>query len=450
MVAGVLSIHEKYGKLKRADVLQPAIDLAETGFEVYAHMAAAIQDRKEVLKKSPEALAIFFKDGDKPLVIGDRVRQPGLGKVLREIAKTGRDGFYKGWVADALVAEQKRQGGVITAKDLTSYEVKFRKPVQGEYGPYTILSMPPPSSGGVHVVQMLNILEGYTSPGPDPYAAPAVHHTASAMQLAYADRAKYLGDSDFVRVPVLGLTSQRYADGLRRHITEDKALRVSTNRLEDPLKYESPETTHFTIADREGNVVASTQTVNGWFGSGVVVRGGGFVLNNEMDDFSSKPGVPNKFGVTGGEENAIAPGKRPLSSMSPTIVVQNGKPVLALGSPAGSQIINCVMLTVLNVLAYRLPLWDAVTALRYHHQWTPDVLLVEEPGFPEPTMQALRAMGHNVKVGGIGCKVEAIAYEPGGLRGVADPRGEGLAAGEKPIPAVKPSGKTKDGPVHQD
>jgi gamma-glutamyltranspeptidase/glutathione hydrolase len=270
------------------------------------------------------------------------------------------------------------------------------------------------------------------------------------MQMAYFDRAKYLGDADFVRVPVLGLTSQRYADALRGHIAEDKAIHLSTDRLKDPLKYESPETTHFTIADREGNMVASTQTINGWFGSGVVVRGGGFVLNNEMDDFSSKPGVPNKFGVIGGEENAIAPGKRPLSSMSPTLVLQNGKPVLALGSPAGSQIINCVTLTMLNVLAYRLPLWDAVTALRYHHQWTPDELLVEAPGFSEQTTQALRGMGHNVKVGGIGCKVEAIAYEQGGLRGVADPRGEGLAAGEKPIPEVKPSGQTKDVPVHQD
>ena len=207
-----------------------------------------------------------------------------------------------------------------------------------------------------------------------------------------------------------------------------------SEKVQDPVQYESHETTHFTIADREGNMVASTQTINGWFGSGVVVRGAGFVLNNEMDDFSAKPGVPNKFGVTGGEENAIAPGKRPLSSMSPTLVLQDGSPVLALGSPAGSQIINCVTLIILNYLTHRMPLWESVAARRYHHQWTPDKLLVEEPGFQDETARALRDMGYEVEVGGIGCKVQAIAYEQGRLHGVADPRGEGLAAGGEPIP----------------
>lgn len=440
MVAGVLTAHEKFGKLPRATVMAPAIELAEGGFPVYPHLAAAIKQRRDLLKLSPEALSIFFTGGDveRPLTAGERIVQKNLARTLREISTRGRDGFYKGWVAEAIVAEEARVGGLIAQRDLDAYEVKLRPPLRGDYGPYTIVSMPPPSSGGVHVLQMLNILKGYPQGTLAPYDPAVVHRTASAMQIAYYDRATYLGDSDFVRVPVRGLTSQRYADDWRRRIPEGAALHLTTDKVLDPQGYESTETTHFTVADRAGNVVASTQTVNGWLGSGVVVAGGGFVLNNEMDDFSAKPGVPNKFGVTGGEDNAIAPGKRPLSSMSPTIVLKGDRPVLALGTPSGSQIITCVTLSVMNYLGYRMPLWDAVTALRYHHQWTPDRLLVEAPGFPEPTAQALRALGHNIKVGGIGCKIQAIAYEEGRLHGVSDPRGEGLAAGEKPIPVPPP------------
>ncbi|HRI62966.1 MAG TPA: gamma-glutamyltransferase [Polyangium sp.] len=451
MVAGVLSAHEKYGKLDRSKILQPAIDLAENGFEVYAHLAAAIADRKDILAKSPEALGIFFKGGkaDQPLKVGDKIRQIGLAKVLREISKAGRDGFYKGWVAKALVEEQKRQGGFITAKDLESYEVKYRTAVHGVYGPYEVYSMSPPSSGGVHVVEMLNILEGFGDKVTDAYGPQILHRTASSMELAYFDRANYLGDSDFVKVPVAGLTSQQYADELRKRIEPDKALHLTAQKVVFPTKYESHETTHFTIADKAGNVVASTQTINGWLGSGVVVKGGGFVLNNEMDDFSAKPGVPNKFGVTGGEENAVAPRKRPLSSMSPTIVMRDGKPVLALGTPSGSQIITCVTLSILNYVTYGMPLWESITAVRYHHQWTPDVLLVETPGFPEASMKALGQMGYQIKEGGIGCKVQAIAYENGRIHGVSDPRGEGLAAGEKPIPEVVPM-QPKSTKVNQD
>lgn len=441
MVAGVLSVHEKYGKLDRSKVIQPAIDLAENGFEVYAHLEAAITQRKDILKKSPEGLSIFFKDGkaDQPLKTGDRIRQPNLAKVLREIARLGRDGFYKGWVAKALVEEQKRQGGLISAKDLESYEVKYRTAVHGAYGPYEVYSMSPPSSGGVHVVEMLNVLEGFTDKALDPYAPQILHRTASTMELAYFDRANYLGDADFVKVPVAGLTSQRYADELRKRIDPAKALHLTSEKIVLPTKYESSETTHFTVADKAGNVIASTQTINGWLGSGVVVKDAGFVLNNEMDDFSAKPGVPNGFGLIGGEENAVASRKRPLSSMSPTIVLRDGKPVLALGTPSGSQIITCVTLSILNYVTYGLPLWESITAVRYHHQWKPDVLLVEPPGFPAASTNALRQMGYDVKEGGIGCKVQAIAYENGHLHGVSDPRGEGLAAGERPIPTVLPN-----------
>jgi gamma-glutamyltranspeptidase/glutathione hydrolase len=433
MVAGVLEVHEKFGKLDRATILAPAIALAEDGFDVYPHLASAIKQRADVLRRSPEALTIFFAGRETPLAVGDRIRQPGLAKVLREIARKGRDGFYKGWVARALLAEQKRQGGLITAEDLAGYQVKFREPVHGEYGPYTVFSMPPPSSGGIHVIEILNILEGYSGEALDPYGPTALHRTASAMAMAFFDRARYLGDPDFVRVPVAALTSQRYADDWRRRIPPQTAVHLTPTDVPDAFRYESPETTHFTIADAEGNVVSSTQTVNGWLGSGVVVRGAGFVLNNEMDDFSVKPGVPNMYGVVGSEENAVAARKRPLSSMSPTLVLRDGAPILALGSPSGSQIITCVTLSLMNYLSYRMPLWESVAALRYHHQWTPDKLLVEAPGLPADTTRALRAMGHDVVMGGIGCKVEAIAYEDGRLHGVADPRGEGLAAGEGPI-----------------
>jgi gamma-glutamyltranspeptidase/glutathione hydrolase len=269
------------------------------------------------------------------------------------------------------------------------------------------------------------------------------------MQLAFYDRSKYLGDSDFVRVPLNGLTSDAYTADLRKSIAVDKARRFTEVQNPNPSMYESKETTHFTIADSEGNVVASTQTINGWFGSGVVVENTGLVLNNEMDDFSAKPGAPNKFGVIGGTSNAIAPKKRPLSSMSPTVITKDGKPVLALGSPSGSQILTCVALTALNYLTYKMPLFDSVTAVRYHHQWTPDKLLVEPPGFSPELTASLKAIGHDVEMGGIGCKVQAIAFENGKLRGVSDPRGEGLAAGEN-APGSSPATAAKPEPVTQD
>ena len=451
MVAGVLAVHEKYGRLARATVMQPAIELAEKGYAIYPHLAAALDDRKDVLKNSPEALITFFDQGvvPKPLTLGKLLVQPALGKVLRQIAGFGKDGFYKGWVAEAIVAEQQRTHGLITLEDLAGYQVKFRKPVQAAFGRYQVYSMPPPSSGGVHILEMLNIMEGF-APTAEPYSVRSIHETVSAMQIAYRDRAKYLGDSDFGPVPVSGLVSKAYAADWRRQITADKALILGSDQLQDPLKYESHDTTHFSIADSQGNVVASTQTINGWFGSGVVVRGAGLVMNNEMDDFSVKPGVPNKFGLIGGKENAIAAQKRPLSSMSPTIVTEQGKPVLALGSPSGSQIINCVLLTTLNYLAYRLPLWESITALRYHHQWVPPTLVVEAPGFSPALATSLKTLGYDVTTGGIGCKVQAIALEKDQLHGVSDPRGEGLAASEKPTPTSSSEGQGSAEPVVHD
>lgn len=431
MVAGIIETHRRYGKLSLKQVLKPAIELAEKGYPVYAHLAAAIKDKQAILLKSKEARAIYFTPEGLPLAEGQKVTQPGLAKVLRAIAEKGRDGFYKGWVAEAILKEQKALGGMISQRDLDTYSVAFRKPVSGKYGEYEVVSMPPSSSGGVHVIEILKTVSGFPLAEQGAYDSASVHETASAMQLAFYDRSKYLGDSDFVKVPLKGLTSDAYTAALRKSIVLDKAKRFTEVKNPDPNTYESKETTHFTIADAQGNVVVSTQTINGWFGSGVVVENTGLVLNNEMDDFSSKPGAPNKFGVIGGTSNAIAPQKRPLSSMSPTIVKKAGKPVLALGSPSGSQILTCVALTALNYLTYKMPLYESVTALRYHHQWTPDKLTVEAPGFSPELTAKLKSIGYDVETGGIGCKVQAVSFEKSGLRGVSDPRGEGMASGER-------------------
>jgi len=437
MVAGVLSVHDKLGKLPREAVLAPAIRLAEMGFPVYGHLATAIRDNVSALQRFSASMALFLHPEGTPLGVGDVLRQPELAKTLRAIAASGRDGFYKGWVAEALLAEERELHGILSQADLDGYAVKVRAPVKGDFLGYTVYSMPPPSSGGVHVIEIVNILEEEGMDAADgPYGALAVHRTAAAMQIAYADRSRYMGDPDFVRVPVAGLTEDAYARAQSRSIPERQARHAGELRSPgpDPLRYESHDTTHFTIADREGNVVSSTQTVNSWLGSKVVVAGAGFLLNDQMDDFSSKPGQPNAFGVTGGAANAVGSGKRPLSSMSPTIVLRGKKPVIALGSPSGSQIITCVALTLLNYIAYKAPLYESVGALRYHHQWLPDAIVVEDPGFSAPVTATLERMGYTIERAPIGCKIEAVAYENGRLHGVADPRGEGMAIGEGPVP----------------
>jgi gamma-glutamyltranspeptidase/glutathione hydrolase len=438
LVAGVLKVHERYGKLSRREVLAPAIQLAKTGVRIYPHLAHALATNAEVLRRFPASRAALLKPNGEPYQEGEVLRQPDLAKTLEAIAENGSDGFYKGWVADALLAQHRQYKGLLTQADLDAYEVKFRKPVHGTYQDYEIFSMPPPSSGGVHVIEILNLLETENLRQLGAYSVEAIQHTVSAMQQAYADRAKYLGDSDFVKIPMSGLTSKAYARSQREIIHATNARNWQSVSAGSPPGQESTETTHFTIADRQGNVVSSTQTINGWFGSGMVVAGAGFVLNNEMDDFSAKSGIANKFGLISETQNSIVPGKRPLSSMSPTLVRKDGKPVLALGSPAGSRIITCVTLATLNVIEFKLPLYDAVTALRYHHQWLPDELEVEEPGFGAETTRTLEDRGYNVVKRGIGCKIQAIAFEANVLHGVSDPRGEGLALGKSALP-VKPT-----------
>ena len=449
MVAGVLLMHERFGKLPRAEVLKPAIELAEKGFIVYPHLAAAIADRQKYLAKDPEALTIFFhsRSPEAPLKLGDKLIQANLGKTLRLIAKEGRGGFYQGLVAQAISDEEKRLGGLITAADLAAYRVKERPPLTADIGPFKVITMGPPSSGGVHIIQMLRYLEpDFSRLSQGPLDASTVHTTVTAMQIAFHDRAEYLGDPDFVNVPTSELISSTYADQWRRFLKSksDRAIHLAADEgprptfakepngaATSPSHHESQETTHFTIADSEGNIVASTQTINGWFGSGVLIPGTGIIMNNEMDDFAAAPGVPNKFGVTGGEQNAVTPHKRPLSSMSPTVILRDDLPVLALGSPSGSQIITCVTLTLLNRLVYKMPLWQAVTAQRYHHQWRPETLSFEPPGTEAKLRSELEHLGYRVQEGNIGCKVQAISFEGHTLVGVSDPRGEGMAASEE-------------------
>lgn len=423
LVAGLLTVHRRFGKLPRAKIMQPAIDLAENGFPVYPYLADALKDTQALLAKYPASAKIFLKADGTPYKVGEILVQKDLAKSLQLIARQGASAFYRGAIGKAIVEESTAQNGLLSMQDLAQYQVKWRKPVRGTYKGFEIWSMPPPSSGGTHVVEILNIIEkdnlaqwGYGSPE-------ALHLTASAMQQAFADRATFMGDPDFYRgIPLKGLLSKAYGESVRKTISLEQVKKADDVKSGEPQKYESPETTHFSIMDRAGNAVVSTQTINGWMGSAVTVPGTGILLNNEMDDFAAKPGAANLFGAIGGVPNSIAPQKTPLSSMSPTLVEKNSKVVLALGAPGGTRIITCVAQTILNYLEFKLPLYESVANVRFHQQWRPDQLDIEAPGLGEKVTSALRAKGHNVVVRPIGCKVNAVAREGENLRGVADPR----------------------------
>ncbi len=429
LVAGLMVIHKKFGTLPLETILEPSITLAEKGFKVYPHLAKALKAKSKLLESFPASKKIFFGKDGKALKEGDLLIQKDLGKTLRAIAKKGKAGFYKGFVAKAIVKEQRKRGGLITHRDLRGYKVKTRNPVYGKYKGYEVYSMSPPSSGGTHVIEIMNIIENDNLKNHGHLSAQSIHLTSAAMQQAFADRAAYLGDADFVKVPVKGLISKAYAMNIRKGIKLSKAKRRPETSKGNPFPYESDETTHFTVMDGKGNVITSTQTINGWFGSGLVIPGTGIVLNNEMDDFATKPGAKNLYGAIGGENNLVAPRKRPLSSMSPTIIFKDNSPLLALGTPSGTRILTCVAGTVLNYLEYGLPLYESVAALRFHHQWAPDEIRVEEPGFNSDVEKELKSFGYNIRKQNLGCRVQAISYKNGILRGVSDPRGEGSAKG---------------------
>lgn len=428
LVAGVLEVHKKYGKLPLPEVMRPAIELAEKGFPVYPALHEATQSEKARLAMYPSSKSIFLTPEGEPWPVGHQLIQADLAATLKLIAEKGKKGFYAGSVAKNISNSIKAYRGLLDEKDLAAYKTKWRTPVRSTYKDYEIYSQPPPSSGGSHVIQILNILEKDKLKDLGPQHPRAIHLTASAMQRAFVDRALYMGDPDFVKVPVQKITSKEYASELRKKIT-DKATPSKDLLPKELSEKNSFETTHFSIMDAEGNAVASTQTINGWFGSALVAGGTGIMLNNEMDDFAAKVGASNLFGAIGGTKNRIEPLKRPLSSMSPTIVVKDGRAFLSVGTPSGTRIITCVAQTLLNVLEYELPLWESVTLTRYHHQWMPDQLSVEAPSFTAETLKSLTEIGHNVQPKDLGCKIQVIKRDGETLHGVSDPREEGSSLG---------------------
>jgi len=428
-VAGLALALEKYGTICLEEAMAPAIKLAEEGFVVTPRFADGLKEKETMLKKWPSSAKIFYKPDGSHYQPGDLFVQKDLAATLRRIAKNGTKEFYQGKTAELLVAEMTGHGGLITMADMKNYTPTLRQPVHGTYRGYDIYSMSPPSSGGVHVVQLLNILEGYPIAEYDHNSALTIHLMAEAMKRAYADRSLYLGDADFVKVPMRGLLAKDYAAKIRSEIKIDKATPSDTIAPGKPQPYESNETTHFSIVDRFGNAVSNTYTINFSYGSGIVVEGAGFLLNNEMDDFSAKPGVPNAYGLIGGEANKIEPNKRMLSSMSPTIVKHEGKNFLVTGSPGGSRIITTTLQVIMNVIDHGLNIESAVAAPRIHHQWLPDELRIEE-GISPDTIKILQEKGHQVRQQAAMGAIQSIVVRDGVMYGGADPRrSTSLAAG---------------------
>ncbi len=422
-VAGMIYAQEKYGSLPLRKVLQPAIDLAANGFPVSYALDYEIAQREEMLLKDPEARKIFFREDASRYPVGSNFKQPDLAWTLQHIQKKGLAGFYQGPVADRIVANMEANDGLISHEDLTHYAVIERQPVRGKFRQdYEIVATPPPSAGGVHIIQILNIMEGYDNASWGHNSAAYLHHLAESMKLAYADRSKYLGDPGYLDVPVEQLISKGYASSLRKLIKPRQATASQDIKPGRALAYESEDTTHYTVADRWGNVVANTYTLNFSFGSHIAVPGTGMLLNNEMADFAAKPGVPNAFGLIDSEANAIAPGKRPLSSMTPTLVLKDGRPWLATGSPGGSTIITAVLQTIINAMEFDMNLATAAAGARIHHQWMPDRLTVERGVSPD-TVQLLQNWGHNVAVGRrtLG-RTQSIMLDNGLMYGATDTR----------------------------
>ena len=419
-VAGLLHALENYGSKARGEVIAPAIRLAEKGYPVSAQLASLLEAERKNLQPWEATRAVFFR-GDRPLQSGEPLVQRDLAKSLKLIAQRGRAGFYEGPIAQAIEAEMKRHGGLLTQQDLRNYKVVEREPVRGDYRGYQIVSMPPPSSGGAHIVQILNMLERYPLKDYGHNSAQTMHLMAEAMKLAYADRSEYLGDPDFVKVPLKGLTSKRYAEQLARGIAPDKARPAKEIKPGQPQPHEGDQTTHYSVADSQGNVVAVTYTLNLNFGSGIVVPGTGILLNNEMDDFAAKPGVPNAFGLIGGDANAVQPTKRPLSSMSPTIVLKDGKPWVVTGSPGGARIITTTLQTLVNMIDFGMNPAEAAAAPRFHHQWAPDELRVER-GISRDTIRLLEAKGHKVVEKPTMGRTQTIQITNSGFYGYSDPR----------------------------
>ncbi|UES48890.1 gamma-glutamyltransferase [Roseibium aggregatum] len=430
-VAGFAEAFEKHGsgKLTWAELVAPAIGLAENGIEVTPDLAASLTASAKRLLQDPATAAIFYKTGGLPFVPGETLKQTDLAATLKLIADKGAAGFYTGEVAEKIAQKVTASGGGMTTEDLAGYKPVWRDPVMGSYHGYEIASMPPPSSGGVHIVQILNMLQGYPLAEYGPNSADSIHVMAETMRRAYADRSKYLGDPDFVDVPVKGLTDPAYAAELVKSIKMDVATPSEEVKPGDPFPYESNQTTHYSVVDKDGNAVSNTYTLNFSYGVGLTADGTGVLLNNELDDFSAKPGVPNAYGLIGGTANAVEGGKRPLSSMSPTLVFKDGKLFLATGSPGGSRIITTTLQIILNVVDHGMNIAEATAAPRIHNQWLPDEIRIEE-GLSPDTIRLLEARGHKVEVKNAMGSTQSIMLVDGVLAGASDPRRPGaLSAG---------------------
>jgi gamma-glutamyltranspeptidase/glutathione hydrolase len=457
LIKGLIEIHKKHGTKKWADLVIPAANLAKNGFEIYPNLALAIADSQDTLKRFPSSAEIFLNHDStiansavwSPKKLNERLIQTDLANTLMVLSENPMD-FYQGQIAKKIIASVQSEKGILSQKDLLQYTVRQRTALKAKWLGYDIVSMPPPSSGGLHVIQILKLLEkvplteenfGFLKPN-------TLHWLASSMQIAYADRAVHLGDPDFVTVPQKGLIHPTYLDQRRSEILKNRA-RTKNEVSAGPADEfeEEANTTHFSIMDQEGNVVVSTQTINGWFGSGLVAAGTGIVLNNEMDDFSAKPGNANIFGAVGGDANAIEPKKTPLSSMSPTIVFKNNKPVLALGAPGGTRIITSVVQTILNHLVFQKDLYTSVATARIHQQWSPDILQIEHysdsnrPEVTASTASELKKLGWQIVRKGAQSNIMAVARRvsqksgqpnilPDELIGVSDPRDAGTSAAE--------------------
>jgi gamma-glutamyltranspeptidase/glutathione hydrolase len=424
-VAGLALALDKYGTISLKRALRPAIELADKGFPMDSELRRSLIDVKGRMMASTASMKIFYKPVGASYDEGEVFRQKDLAWSLGQIARQGPDAFYKRKIAEKIVHYMKEEGGLITFEDLASYNPVIREPVRGTYRGYDIYSMPPPSSGGVHLIQMLNMLERFPRGLYGHNTAKTIHILVETMKLAFADRSKYLGDPDFVDVPVAGLISKDYARKLQRKINTERATPSDEVSPGAPGGYnEGVDTTHFSVIDRYGNAVSNTYTLNFSYGTKLTVPGTGILLNDEMDDFSSKSGVPNAYGLIGGEYNSIEPEKRMLSSMTPTIVLKDDRPYLITGSPGGSRIITAVLQILLNVIDFNMNIATATNAVRVHHQWLPDEVVVEE-GLNADTMRLLREMGHMVVIGNTIGSTESVMKIGDFLYGASDPRTPG-------------------------
>ncbi|GAB1060403.1 gamma-glutamyltransferase [Shewanella algae] len=426
-VMGMELALSKYGTMKREQVIAPAIKLARDGISVTSDLANSLDGVKRRISQWPSSAAIFYKADGSSFVPGEIIKQPELAHSLELIAKQGSKGFYQGETAEKLVSAIQAAGGIMTLEDLNNYQAIERQPVRGHYRGYEVVSMPPPSSGGIHIIEILNILEQYPIHDLGHNTAATLHLMAEAMRRAYADRSEYLGDPDFYPVPVKALLSPDYAQTLAKSIDSKHATPSSQVKPGKLAPYESDQTTHYSVVDKWGNAVSNTYTLNFSYGSGLVADGTGILLNNEMDDFSAKPGTPNGYGLVGGEANSVQGNKRPLSSMSPTMIMKDGQPFLVTGSPGGARIITTVLQIIMNVIDHDLNIAEASFAPRMHHQWLPDEIRVER-SLNGDTIALLEAMGHQVKVKSSMGSTQSIMVTEEGKFGASDPRRAGSEA----------------------